>query len=119
MASDRDAQAVKFVKPDVVYRSSLPVSQDDGFTDYLCLSLAEFGQDGGRSRFDGWHDRAHGIQACVTRGGYAAKGCRELSQPEFDQAADGFVHKPMIAPIRADVKPLGVGPGASVRMSRF
>jgi hypothetical protein len=33
----------------------------------------------------------------------------ELSQPEFNQAADGFVHKPMIAPIMADVKPPGVG----------
>jgi hypothetical protein len=43
------------IQPNIVYRSSLSVAQDDGFTDNLGLSLAEFDEDGGRSRFDGWH----------------------------------------------------------------
>ena len=93
MAPDRDAQAVKFVKPDMVYRSSLPVSQDDGFTDYLCLSLAELGQDGGRSRLDGWHDRAwHTSVRNSWR--IRGKGMSGTFSARVRQAADGFVHNP-------------------------
>ena len=55
MTSDRDAQAVRFIQPNMVYRSGPSVGQDDGFTDNLGLGLAEFDEDGGRSRFDGWH----------------------------------------------------------------
>jgi hypothetical protein len=55
VTSDRDAQAVKFIQPNMVYRPSLSVGQDDGFADNLGLSLAEFHEDGERSRFDGWH----------------------------------------------------------------
>jgi hypothetical protein len=54
VTSDRDAQ-VKFIQPNMVYRPSLSVGQDDGFADNLGLSLAEFHEDGERSRFDGWH----------------------------------------------------------------
>jgi hypothetical protein len=41
MALDRDPQAVKFVKPDILYRTSLPVREDHGLSDKLRASLLE------------------------------------------------------------------------------
>jgi hypothetical protein len=39
MALDRDPQAVKLVKPDVLYRSSLSVREDHGLSDQLRASF--------------------------------------------------------------------------------
>jgi hypothetical protein len=39
----------------MVYRSNLPIGQDNGFTGKFDLSLAEFDEFGGCSRFDDWH----------------------------------------------------------------
>jgi hypothetical protein len=41
MALDRDPQAVKFVKPDILYRTSLSVREDHGLSDKLNASLLE------------------------------------------------------------------------------
>jgi len=41
MALDRDPQAVKFVKPDILYRTSLSVREDHGLSDKLRASLLE------------------------------------------------------------------------------
>jgi hypothetical protein len=35
---------------------------------------------------------------------------READSPDLDQAVDGLAHACMVAPIRAEVKSLGVGP---------
>jgi hypothetical protein len=35
MALDRDSQAVKFVKPDILYRTSLSVREDHGLSEKL------------------------------------------------------------------------------------
>jgi hypothetical protein len=53
MASDRNPEAVQFIKPNLVHCPSLAVRQDDGFANKLGLSLLEFGKDRGRSRFGG------------------------------------------------------------------
>jgi hypothetical protein len=45
MALDRDPQAVKFVKPDVLYRTSVSVGEDDGLSDQLRASLLERAED--------------------------------------------------------------------------
>jgi hypothetical protein len=47
MALDRDLQAVKFVKPDILYRTSLSVREDHGLSDKLraiLLERAEYGR---------------------------------------------------------------------------
>ena len=41
MTLDRDPQAVKFVKPDILYRTSLSVREDHGLSDKLRASLLE------------------------------------------------------------------------------
>ena len=41
MALDRDPQAVKFVKPDILNRTSLTVREDHGLSDKLRASLLE------------------------------------------------------------------------------
>ncbi len=41
MALDRDPQAVKFVKPDILYRTSLSVREDRGLSDKLRAGLLE------------------------------------------------------------------------------
>lgn len=49
---------MEFIKPNMVYSPSLPVSQDNGFAQKVALGLVEFGKDGARSRFGDWHDAA-------------------------------------------------------------
>jgi hypothetical protein len=39
----------------LVHRPGYSVSQDDGFANKLGLSVVEFGKDGARARFSGWH----------------------------------------------------------------
>ena len=41
MAPDRDPQAMKFVKPDILYRTGLSIREDHGFSDKLRASLFE------------------------------------------------------------------------------
>ncbi len=41
MTRDRDPQAVKFVKPDIIYRIGLSVREDHRFFDKLGASLLE------------------------------------------------------------------------------
>jgi hypothetical protein len=45
MALDRDPQAVKFVKPDILYRASFTVREDHGLSDKLRASLLERAED--------------------------------------------------------------------------
>jgi hypothetical protein len=47
MALDRDPQAVKFVKPDILYRTSLSVREDHGLSDKLRAGLLERAEYGG------------------------------------------------------------------------
>jgi hypothetical protein len=54
VTSDRDALAVKFIQPKIW--STVPAFPSvKGFTDKFDLSLAEFDEFGGCSRFDDWH----------------------------------------------------------------
>jgi hypothetical protein len=49
---------MEFIKPNIVYSSSLSVGQNDGFAHKVGLGLVEFGKDGACSRFGDWHDVA-------------------------------------------------------------
>ena len=55
VASDRDSQAVHFVKPDALHRTGLSVGEDHGLADKLSLGLLELADDRGRSDFRRWH----------------------------------------------------------------
>ena len=46
---------MQFIEPDLVHRPGYSVGQDDGSANKLGLSVAEFGKNGGRARFSGWH----------------------------------------------------------------
>ena len=56
VASDRDSQAVHFVKPDALHRTGLSVGEDHGLADKLSLRLLELAEDRGRSDFRRWHE---------------------------------------------------------------
>ena len=45
VASDRDSQAVHFVKPNALYRTGLSVGEDHGLTHKLSLRLIERSED--------------------------------------------------------------------------
>jgi hypothetical protein len=55
VTSDRNSQTVYIIEPDLVHRPGYSVGQDDGFANKLGLSVVEFGKDGARARFSGWH----------------------------------------------------------------
>jgi hypothetical protein len=55
VTSDRNSQAVEFIKPNLVYCPGLSISQDDSFANKLGLSLIERRKDGGRLGFGAWH----------------------------------------------------------------
>ena len=40
---------MEFIEPNILYRTGLSVSQDDGSANKLGLSFIEFGEDGARS----------------------------------------------------------------------
>jgi hypothetical protein len=48
---DGNAQAMEFIKANLVYSPGLSVGQNDGFASELGLSPVEFGEDSARSRF--------------------------------------------------------------------
>jgi hypothetical protein len=54
---DRDSQAVKFIKPDVVNRSGFSVREYHGLTDKLGLRFLELAEDRGRADLHSWHGR--------------------------------------------------------------
>jgi len=55
VGSDRDSEAVHFVKPNAFHRASLPVAEDDGLTDKLGLGSLELAKDRGRANLHSWH----------------------------------------------------------------
>jgi hypothetical protein len=55
VASDRDSQAVHFVKPEALHRTGLSVGEDHGLADKLGLGLLELAEDRGRTDFRRWH----------------------------------------------------------------
>jgi hypothetical protein len=56
VASDRDPQAVHFVKPNALHRTGLSIGQDHGLADKLSLGLLELAEDRGRTDFRSWHE---------------------------------------------------------------
>jgi len=55
VASDRDSQAVHFVKPNTLHRTGLSVGEDHGLADKLSLGLLELAKDRGRTELYSWH----------------------------------------------------------------
>ncbi len=55
VASDRNSQAVHFVKPNALHRTGLSVGEDHGLADKLSLGLLELAEDCGRTAFHSWH----------------------------------------------------------------
>ena len=55
VASDRDSQAVHFVKPNTLHRTGLSVGEDHGLADKLIMGLIELAQDRGRTNFRNCH----------------------------------------------------------------
>jgi hypothetical protein len=55
VASDRDSQAVHFVKPNALHRTGLSVGEDHGLADKLSLGLLELAEGRGRTDFRRWH----------------------------------------------------------------
>jgi hypothetical protein len=55
VASDRNAQAMKFIQPNIVYGPGLSVSQNDSPADEFGLSLIELDKDSGCSCLGDWH----------------------------------------------------------------
>src|ERR1700722_7629042 len=53
VASDRDSQAVHFVKPNALHRTGLAVGEDHGLADEPSLGLIELAEDGGCTYFRG------------------------------------------------------------------
>jgi len=54
--SDRDAQAMYFVEPNVLNRTGLAVGKDHGLADKLSLGARELAEDRARAFLHGWHD---------------------------------------------------------------
>lgn len=55
VASDRDSQAVDFIKPDSLHRTGLSVGEDRGLADKLSLGLLKLAEDRGRTDLRSWH----------------------------------------------------------------
>jgi hypothetical protein len=55
VASDRDSQAVHFVKPKALHRTGLSVGEDHGLADKLSLGLFELAEDRGRTELYSLH----------------------------------------------------------------
>ena len=55
VASDRDSQAVHFVKPDALHRPRLSVGEDHRLADKLILGLPELAEDRGRTELYSLH----------------------------------------------------------------
>jgi hypothetical protein len=55
VASNRDSQAVHFVKPNALHRTGLSVGEDHGLADKLSLGLFELAEDRGRTELYSLH----------------------------------------------------------------
>lgn len=55
MSSNRDPQAVQFVKPDIFYSSGLAVGEDHCLPDNVALGLLKLAKDRGCPNFHSWH----------------------------------------------------------------
>jgi len=55
MASDRDSQAVQFVKPNGLHRPGLAVGKDDRLADKLGLDFLERAENRRRAELQNWH----------------------------------------------------------------
>ncbi len=53
MASDRNAQSVQIIEPNVLDSSSFPISQDNRFANKFGLCFMKRGKDGGCLLFSG------------------------------------------------------------------
>jgi len=60
VASDRDSQTVKLIKPDALHRAGLSVGENHGLADKLGLGLFERVEDCRRTELRSWH-RLSGI----------------------------------------------------------
>lgn len=63
VASDRNSQAVPFVKQNCLHGPGLSVREDYGLADKLCLGLLELAEDRGRTDLHSWHELFPGIRA--------------------------------------------------------
>jgi hypothetical protein len=72
VASDRNAQAVQLIEPNVFDSAGFPIGQDDGFADKLGLGFIELGKDRGR-----YFSHRHGVARIVLKGAGAShmKAC--------------------------------------------
>jgi hypothetical protein len=55
VASDRDSEAVHFVKPNGLHRTGLSIRENYGLPDKLGLGLLELAEDRGRTKLYSWH----------------------------------------------------------------
>jgi hypothetical protein len=55
VASDRDSQAVHFVKPNALHRTGLSIRENHGIANKLSLGLLELAKDRGRTELYSWH----------------------------------------------------------------
>ena len=55
MASDRDPEAVHFVKPNALHGTGLSVRENYGLPNKLNLGLLELAEDRGRTELYSWH----------------------------------------------------------------
>lgn len=55
VASDRDSQAVHFVKPNALHRTGLSIREHDGLANKLSLGLLELAENRRRTELYSWH----------------------------------------------------------------
>ena len=55
VASDRDSQAIHFVKPNVLHRSGLSIGEDHRLADKFDFGFLEFAKDRGCTNLHSWH----------------------------------------------------------------
>ena len=55
MTSDRDSEAVHFVKPNARHRTGLSIRENYGLPNKLSLGLPELAEDRARTELCSWH----------------------------------------------------------------
>jgi hypothetical protein len=55
VASDRDSEAVHFVKPNALHRTGLSIRENHGLANKLSLGLLELAEDRGSTELCSWH----------------------------------------------------------------
>jgi hypothetical protein len=81
VASDRDSQAIHFVKPNVLHRSGLSIGEDHRLADKLDLGLLELAEDRGCTNLHNWHLVADSVP-WLDRVGVAFERCTSRDRPE-------------------------------------